>query len=255
MEPVLYEKKGSVGTITLNRPGRLNAFDRHLLARLDERLKFVAKDGVRVLVMRGSGRAFSAGQDLQEAGSGELDYEAHLRSYNRVFERIRNLPLPVIAAVHGVAAGAGMSLALAADYRLLAESAVLITAFARIGLAPDTGITYTLPRLVGWGKAFELLALSPEISAAEALDLGLANKVVPDEDFDAAIEKTAAIFASGPSLVYGLIKQALDFSAGHSAPEVLAFEAALQKRAGASNDHREGLAAFAEKRQPRFRGN
>lgn len=255
MEPVLYEKTGSIATITLNRPERLNALDRQVLARLSQLLQDIAESDARVLVICGSGRAFSAGQDLQEAGSGELDYEEHLQAYNRVFEQIRGLGIPVIAAVNGVAAGAGMSLALAADYRLLAESAVMITAFARIGLAPDTGMTYTLPRLVGWGKAYELLTLSPNISAAEALELGLANKVVPDGEFEVAVEEIASIYAGGPTLVYGLVKQALDYSASHSAAEVLAFEAAIQKLAGSSNDHREGLAAFAEKRPPRFGGN
>lgn len=254
MEPVKYELSGSVATITLNRPERLNAINRQTLAALSEYLEQTAASGARVLVLRGAGRAFCAGQDLEEARGGELDYEAHLEAYNRVFRQIRELPLPVVAAVQGVAAGAGMSLALAADYRLLSESAVFITAFARIGLAPDTGMTYTLPRLVGWGRAFELLALSPEVAAAEALELGLANRVVADEAFEEELQAVAGLLASGPTLVHSLIKKALDYSATHPAAEVLAYEAALQKLAGASHDHREGLAAFAEKRRPDFKG-
>jgi len=254
MDPVTLERRESVAYLTLNRPEKLNALTRTTLDHLSARLGEVSGSDSRVLVLRGSGRAFSAGQDLQEASGGELDYEEHLQAYNRVFEQIRGLDIPVIAAVNGVAAGAGMSLSLAADYRILSASATFITAFARIGLAPDTGMTYTLPRLVGWGKAFELLALSPEITASQALSLGLANEVTPDADFEATVAQRAAEFASGPTLVYSLIKKALDYSASHSADEVLAYEAALQKLAGSSHDHREGLAAFVEKRPADFKG-
>lgn len=254
MEPVIFDRTGSIATIRFNRPDRLNALNRQVLSQLNEYLDAVSSSDARVLIIRGSGRAFSAGQDLQEAGSGQLDYEAHLGAYNRVFEQIRSLPMPVIAAVNGVAAGAGMSLALAADYRLLAESTVFITAFARIGLAPDTGMTYTLPRLVGWGRAFELLTLSPDIPASKALELGLANSVVPDDLFDKALEELAETYASGPTLVFSLVKKALDYSATNTAADVLSYEAALQKVAGSSGDHREGLKAFVEKRRPSFGG-
>ena len=254
MEPVLVELKGNVATITLNRPEKLNALDSTTLRALAKALERVTASSARVLVLRGSGRAFCAGQDLEEAGGGELDYEAHLQLYNQVFLKLRSLPLPVLAAVNGVAAGAGMSLALAADLRLLSESAVFITAFSRIGLAPDTGMTYTLPRLVGWARAYELLALSPEVSAAAALQMGLANRVVPDGEFDEAVADLAAELSAGPTLVYALIKRALDYSAAHDMEQVLDFEARLQKLAGSSRDHREGLAAFAEKRPPEFNG-
>ena len=240
--------------IALNRPKQLNALNQTLLASLDEALRRAADPSVRTVLLRGTGKAFCAGQDLREVEEGTLDYQEHLERYNRVVLKLRRLPKPVVASVGGVAAGAGMALALACDLRVLGESARMVTAFSRIGLVPDSGMTFTLPRTVGWGRAFELLALSPEIDAREALRLGLANRVVPDEDLQEAALGWARELASGPTKVYGLIKQALGEAAHLSLEEVLEIEAKLQKYAGAGEDHAEGLRAFLEKRAPRFQG-
>ena len=254
MEPLITNKEGGVFFITLNRPDFLNAINRDLLSALSSALHEADAPDVRAVVIKGMGRAFCAGQDLKEASAGKLDYEKHLELYNEVFLQIRRLEKPVIAGVHGVAAGAGMSLALAADLRLLSYSASFITAFARIGLAPDTGITATLPRLVGMGKAFELLALSPEINAVQALELGLANRLVSDDEFEETLIRWSTEIANGPTLVYGLVKRALNSNRATTLEEAVALEAELQGIAGGSRDHQEGLAAFLGGRKPRFQG-
>jgi len=254
MKPVLTQRYGTVLEIVLNRPDRLNALDGPLLEALSEALTNAEDESVRAVVLSGGGHAFSAGQDLQEAGAGTLDYQEHLGRYNRVVLQLRRLGKPVVAAVGGVAAGAGMALALACDLRVLGAGARMVTAFSRIGLVPDSGMTFTLPRTVGWGRAFELLALSPEIDAQEALRLGLANRVVPDEELQEAALGWARELASGPTKVYGLIKQALGEAARLGLEEVLELEAQLQKLAGEGEDHAEGLRAFLEKRAPRFQG-
>ncbi|XOB97468.1 enoyl-CoA hydratase-related protein [Deinococcota bacterium DY0809b] len=245
---------GSVLTIELNRPARLNALNAALLEELSEALSAAEDPAVRAVLLTGRGGAFSAGQDLQEAGAGGLDYQDHLGRYNRVVLQLRRLPKPVVAAVRGVAAGAGLALALACDLRVLGRDTRLITAFARIALVPDSGMTYTLPRTVGWGRAFELLALSPELSAAEALRYGLANRVVDEERVFEEASALAARLAEGPTRVFGLIKHALDESARLGLEEVLELEAQLQKLAGEGADHEEGVRAFLEKRAPRFAG-
>ncbi|WP_287372603.1 enoyl-CoA hydratase-related protein [Oceanithermus sp.] len=254
MEPVLTHQHDAVLEIALNRPDRLNALDRPLLEALGRALERAEDEAVRAVVLRGEGRAFSAGQDLREAAGGGLDYQAHLARYNRVVLQIRRLAKPVVAAVHGVAAGAGMALALAADLRVLGRETRLTTAFARIALVPDSGMTYTLPRTVGWGRAFELLALSPDLDAETALRLGLANRVVSEDAVFEEARGLAARLAAGPTRVYGLIKHALDESARLGLEEVLELEAQLQKLAGEGADHEEGVRAFLEKRAPRFQG-
>lgn len=254
MEHVLYRPQGNVLEIVLNRPDRLNALNAESLEALSDALAQAEDESVRAVLLRGEGRAFCAGQDLEEAGAGELDYQEHLQRYNRVVLQLRRLPKPVIAAVQGVAAGAGMALALACDLRILAEGAQMITAFSRIALVPDTGMTFNLPRMAGWGRAFELLALSPEIGAREAERLGLANRVVPDEELLEAARRWAQELASGPTRAYGLIKRGLNESAGLRLEDVLELEARLQKLAGEGEDHTEGVRAFLEKRAPSFRG-
>ncbi len=254
MDPVIHRTAGSVLEIALNRPDRLNALDEATLEALARALERAEDASVRAVLLRGEGRAFCAGQDLREAAGGALDYQAHLARYNRVVLQIRRLAKPVVAAVHGVAAGAGMALALAADLRVLGRDTRLTTAFARIALVPDSGMTYTLPRTVGWGGAFELLALSPDLSAEEAQRYGLANRVVDEERVLEEARALAARLAEGPTRIYGLIKHALDESARLGLEEVLELEAQLQKLAGEGADHEEGVRAFLEKRPPRFAG-
>ncbi len=245
---------GSVLTIELNRPTRLNALNATLLEELSEALSAAEDPAVRAVLLTGRGGAFSAGQDLQEAGVGGLDYQEHLERYNRIVLQMRRLPKPVVAAIEGVAAGAGMALTLAADMRVAGRDAVFVTAFARIGLVPDSGMTFTLPRTVGWGRAFELLALSPEIPAERALELGLVNRLSePGRARDDALT-LARELAGGPTRTYALIKEGLNASARLGLEETLELEAQLQKVAGSSSDHREGVAAFLEKRRANFEG-
>ncbi len=254
MDPVIHRIEGGVLEIALNRPDRLNALDEATLEALSRALELAENDGVRAVLLRGEGRAFCAGQDLREAAGGELDYQEHLGRYNRVLLQIRRLDKPVIAAVHGVAAGAGMALALAADLRVMGRETRLTTAFARIALVPDSGMTYTLPRTVGWGRAFELLALSPDLDAERARELGLVNFVVEEDAVAREALALAHRLAEGPTRVYGLIKRGLDAGSRMGIEEVLELESRLQKLAGEGRDHREGVQAFLEKRTPRFEG-
>ncbi|MGC8968850.1 MAG: enoyl-CoA hydratase-related protein [Thermus sp.] len=252
---VLKERQGAVLVLTLNRPERLNALTGELLDALYDALKEGEEDReVRALLLTGAGRAFSAGQDLTEFGDQKPDYEAHLRRYNRVVEALSGLEKPLVVAVNGAAAGAGMSLALWGDLRLAAVGASFTTAFARIGLVPDSGLSFLLPRLVGLAKAQELLLLSPRLSAEEALALGLAHRVVPAERLMEEALALAKELAQGPTRAYALTKKLLLETYRLSLTEALALEAILQGEAGRTLDHEEGVRAFREKRPPRFQG-
>ena len=209
---------------------------------------------MRALLLTGAGRAFSAGQDLTEFGDRKPDYEAHLRRYNRVVEALSGLEKPLVVAVNGVAAGAGMSLALWGDLRLAAVGASFTTAFVRIGLVPDSGLSFLLPRLVGLAKAQELLLLSPRLSAEEALALGLVHRVVPAEKLMEEALSLAKELAQGPTRAYALTKKLLLETYRLSLTEALALEAVLQGQAGQTQDHEEGVRAFREQRPPRFQG-
>ncbi|KGQ21623.1 enoyl-CoA hydratase-related protein [Thermus filiformis] len=244
----------NVLVLALNRP-EVNALTSEVLSALAEALEEARKDpGVRALVLTGKGRAFSAGQDLKEFGDQAPDYEAHLRKYNRVVEALVYLDKPTVAALNGAAAGAGLSLALACDFRLASEEASLTTAFSRIGLVPDSGMTFFLPRLVGYAKALELILLSPRLSAREALELGLVHRVVAPERLLEEALGLAHTLAQGPTRAFALAKKALLESHRLSLEEALALEAVLQGEAGQSLDHQEGVRAFLEKRPPRFTG-
>ncbi|WP_018111055.1 enoyl-CoA hydratase/isomerase family protein [Thermus igniterrae] len=252
---VLKEREGNVLLLTLNRPERLNALTGELLEALHEALEEAGADpGVRALLLTGAGRAFSAGQDLGEFGEEKPDYEAHLRRYNRVVEAMSALEKPLVVAVNGPAAGAGMSLALWGDLRVAATGASFTTAFVNIGLVPDSGMSFLLPRLVGLAKAQELLLLSPRLSAEEALALGLVHKVVPGERLMEEALALARRLAEGPTRAYGLTKKLLLETYRLSLPEALGLEAILQGQAGRTADHEEGVRAFREKRPPRFQG-
>ena len=252
---VLKERQDGVLVLTLNRPEKLNAITGELLDALYAALKEGEEDReVRALLLTGAGRALSAGQDLTEFGDRKPDYEAHLRRYNRVVEALSGLEKPLVVAVNGVAAGAGMSLSLWGDLRLAAVGASFTTAFVRIGLVPDSGLSFLLPRLVGLAKAQELLLLSPRLSAEEALALGLVHRVVPAEKLMEEALSLAKELAQGPTRAYALTKKLLLETYRLSLTEALALEAVLQGQAGQTQDHEEGVRAFREKRPPRFQG-
>jgi len=257
---VRYEAADGVATITLDRPDVLNAFDRALKDELLAALKRAGTDKtVRVVIVTGEGRAFSAGQDLRERAARPadeptpLDQELRAR-YNPIVVAIRDMPKPVIAAVNGVAAGAGMSLALACDLRIASEHASFIEVFGRVGLVPDTGSTWFLPRLVGAAKALELMWTTEAVDAPTALSVGLVNRVVPADALMKETRDLAVRLASAAPLALALTKRAVQHALESSLAETLEYEASLQGIAGRSKDYAEGVAAFIEKRPARFTG-
>lgn len=259
--PLLQESTDGVMRLTLNRPDALNAFNLELLEALGEAFRQAEGDvGVRAVVLTGAGRAFSAGQDmraLEEIGppGKPLHLGPWLRThYNPLILKMRSLEKPIVAAVNGVAAGAGMSLALASDIRIASIDASFTQAFAALGLVPDAGSTFFLPRLVGLGKALELCLTADRIDAGEALRLGLVSRVVPAEELDTAALELTNKLASAAGKAIGLIKRGLNRALAASLDESLEYEALLQEVAGRTEDFREGVIAFSEKRPPRFLG-
>ena len=252
------EVDGPVATLTLDRPAALNALTVPVKVALRDALESIAGDrAVRAVIVTGAGRAFCAGQDLaerDEPDAAPLDVEVRER-YNPIIRALRSMGQPVIAAVNGVAAGAGASLAFACDLRIAAEEARFVLAFGRIGLVPDSGATWFLPRLVGSAKATEIAFIGDAVDAAEALRLGLVSKVVPGDQLMTEARALADSLAEGAPLALSLTKGALERSLTIDLDEALEGEAKLQGIAGASADHAEGLAAFREKRQPRFTGS
>jgi 2-(1,2-epoxy-1,2-dihydrophenyl)acetyl-CoA isomerase len=258
---ILIEKKNGVATITLNRPDKLNAFNDELTFTLQDALKETEKDeSVRAIVLTGAGRGFCSGQDLQSRSiSQEMGQRPSLgdsirRRYNPIVIKIRRMEKPIIAAVNGVAAGAGASLAFACDFRVAAENANFIQSFTKVGLIPDSGSTFMLPRLIGVTKAFELMLSADKLDAAEALRLGLVNKVVPADAVVAEATALAEKLALGPSKAFGLTKRAVNKAMFSDLEELLEYEASLQEIAGRSDDFQEGVKAFIEKRQPAYTG-
>lgn len=255
MSVLLSELQKGILTLTMNRPEAINAFTTEMLDELSKAFgKDAAQPIVRVVVLRGAGRGFCSGQDLREFEGKSLSYKSHLRNYQAVVENIVHLEKPVIAAIHGATAGACMSLALACDLRIAAADAVFTTGFSKIGLIPDAGMNYHLPRIVGYAKAFELEALSGRISAEEALALGLVNRVLAGETLVEEVAGLALELAQGPTKTFGLIKRALRHSASATLEEMLEYEALLQEVAGRTEDHKEGVQAFYEKRLPKYSG-
>ena len=251
----------AVCTITLNRPDVLNAFNDQLTTELHEALKSAERDAtVRVIIITGAGRAFSSGQDLGDLKTRYVPgYVPELgddlrRRYNPVIKRIREMDKPVIAAVNGVAAGAGCSLALACDMRIVSDQASFIEVFINVGLIPDSGSTFMLPRLVGLGKAMELCMTGQKVDAAEALRLGIANQVIPAAELNDAANKVAVRLASLPSRAIALTKRLLNQSLQNDLNAQLEAEAYDQETAGKTADHHEGVVAFLEKRKPSFQG-
>jgi 2-(1,2-epoxy-1,2-dihydrophenyl)acetyl-CoA isomerase len=256
-EGLRVEVDGPIATLTLDRPEALNALTVPVKVALREVLESIAEDrAIRAVILTGAGRAFCAGQDLAERerpDAAPLEVEVRER-YNPIIRALRSMGQPVIAAVNGVAAGAGASLALACDLRIAAEGARFMLAFGRIGLVPDSGASWFLPRLLGSAKAAELALLNDPVDAADALRLGLVSKVVPAEELMTEARAMAQRLAAGAPLAIALTKQALERSLSIDLDEALDGEAKLQGIAGASADHAEGLAAFREKRPPRFEG-
>ncbi|HSU80494.1 MAG TPA: enoyl-CoA hydratase-related protein [Candidatus Angelobacter sp.] len=254
-ETITYEINNQVAWLTLNRPEKLNAFtetmNREVIAVLKE-----AEDNteVRALVVTGAGRAFCSGEDL--AGlKNELDHGELLRTrYNPMMKQWMKFEKPTIAAVNGAAAGAGMSLALASDFRIAASKASFIQAFVHIGLVPDSGSLYFLPRLVGYAKAVELAMLGEKVSAEDAKNLGLVTKVVSDEALYSETQSFAESLTRLPTKSLGLIKRYMHQSFETSLNQMLENEAFAQRIAGLTEDHREGVSAFLEKRKPQYKG-
>jgi 2-(1,2-epoxy-1,2-dihydrophenyl)acetyl-CoA isomerase len=254
-ETILTVVDGGVTTITLNRPDALNALNARLRADLLAAMKAAARDAsVRAVVITGAGRGFCAGADLR-GGASEREYRRVItEEYNPLISALRGLPKPVITAVNGVAAGAGMSLALAADLVVAAEGARFVPAFHRIGLVPDSGLTRTLVRALGRHQAFAVLSGERELTASAAHDAGLVMAVVSADGLPAAARDLAGRLAAGPTRGFALTKRLVNAAEDASLDESLAAEAALQELAGRTDDHAEGVAAFAEKRDPRFGG-
>ncbi len=256
-ETILFEASDGVGLLTLNRPDKLNALNDKLHEDIAEALTLVERDdAIRALVVTGAGRGFCSGADLSQRldnprqGAGDaLDKHYHPR-----LRRLRALKKPVIAAVNGPAAGAGMSLALACDIVLAAQSATFIQAFTRIALVPDAGSTYFLPRLIGTARAKAMTLLAEQVTAAQAEAWGLIWKAVPDEQLMPEAMAMARRLAHGPTLALGLTKTAIDASLGNDLDTQLALERDFQKEASQSQDFREGVAAFLQKRAAKFTG-
>lgn len=256
-ETILYEVNEGRATITLNRPEVYNAFNQMLRKELLAALKHAEKDNsVRVVVITGAGKAFCSGQDLKEvmAGKNHNIAESLRQGYNPIIRCIRELPKPVICRLNGVAAGAGCSLAIACDLVIAAEEASLSEIFINIGLVPDSGSSYFLPRLVGSSRAFELATTGRKVPATEAAAMGLINKCVPAAQLDAAIEEAAAYYATAPTKAIGLIKKMLNKSFDGKLNDMLDYEAGCQEIAAATADSKEGIMAFLEKRKPQFKG-
>jgi 2-(1,2-epoxy-1,2-dihydrophenyl)acetyl-CoA isomerase len=258
-ETILFDVRDAIARITLNRPGKLNSFNIEMHEELRKTLTAVESDSsVRVLVLTGAGRGFCAGQDLGDRviGAGEsIDLGASIETYYApLVRRLQSLPMPVIAAVNGVAAGAGANLAFACDLVIAAKSASFVESFCKLGLIPDTGGTYFLPRLVGTARAMGMALLGEKISAEQAVEWGLIWKCVDDAEFAGAVDKLAAQMAAAPTMGLARIKQAIYCSGQHSLDEQLDLERDTMRVLGRSADFREGVAAFLEKRAPKFTG-
>lgn len=252
-ETILYEIASGVGTITLNRPDKLNSFNEAMHKEFIDALKKAERDpAVRCVVITGAGRGFCAGQDLAAVGKGPIG-EIVRTYYNVWVSKIRTLEKPVICAVNGVAAGAGCSLALAGDLVIMSEKAALVQAFVKVGLVPDTGASYLLPRLIGYHKAMELALFGDKVSASQAQQLGLCNRVVSEEEFTAAVSEWAGRLAKGPRSM-GWIKRQFNRGMECTFEEILELEAYGQEAAGNTADAKEAITAFLEKREPNFTG-
>ncbi len=257
MQFVSYTKSNGIATITLNRPDKFNSFVREMALDMQATLYGASDDEtIRCIVITGNGKAFCAGQDLAEATDPEGPSLNKIVSehYNPIVQAIRDIPKPIIAAVNGVAAGAGANLALACDIVVAASSASFIQAFSKIGLIPDSGGTYTLPRLIGLQRASALMMLGEKVSASDAMNMGMIYKVYNDAEFADNVQALATTLAEMPTYGLALTKQALNASYQNSLADQLALEDKLQTLAGHSQDYAEGTSAFLQKRKPNFVG-
>jgi 2-(1,2-epoxy-1,2-dihydrophenyl)acetyl-CoA isomerase len=257
MSSILFEIKDSIAFITLNRPDKYNAFNREMALSLQQKLDICGDDtSIRCIIITGSGKAFSAGQDLDEIVSENGPNVTTILSehYNPIITRIRSLKKPVVAAVNGVAAGAGANIALCCDVVVASESAAFIQAFSKIGLIPDSGGTYFLPRLVGFAKASALMLLGDKISADEAEKMGMIYKTYEDAVFISAAFQLAETLAAMPTKGLAYTKEALNESLYNNYVEQLSREEYFQNQAGNTHDYNEGVQAFLQKRKPIFKG-
>ena len=255
---VLLEIKNNIAFITLNRPDKFNSFNKTMAFRMQEVLdECTTNKNVRCILITGNGKAFSAGQDIGELTSENPPTISQILCdhYNPIVTRIRNIPLPIVCAVNGVAAGAGANIALACDIVLASHSASFIQAFSKIGLIPDSGGTYTLPRLIGFQKASALMMLGDKVSATDALQMGMIYKVFADESLQEESLNIATTLAEMPTKGLAYTKFVLNHSAQNSLNEQLKLEDEYQQLAARTNDYNEGITAFLEKRKPVFKGN
>jgi 2-(1,2-epoxy-1,2-dihydrophenyl)acetyl-CoA isomerase len=252
-----YKTQSGVTTITLNRPDRFNAFNNEMSFELQDALKMAKRDQeTRVIVLTGAGKAFCSGQDLKDI-EGQSDRslsDSLYKRYNPIISAVRSMPKPVICRLNGVAAGAGCSLALACDMIIASKSASLIEVFINVGLVLDSGSSYFLPRLVGSQKAFEWSTMGTKVSAEEAYDLGIINRLAEDEMLDEELSTITSYFSKAPTKAIAMIKQMLNQSHHSDLQTMLQQEAYHQEIAGNSKDYKEGVSAFNEKRKPNFIG-
>ncbi|TDV47120.1 enoyl-CoA hydratase-related protein [Actinophytocola oryzae] len=259
MTPLLVDDRDGVRTFTLNRPEAFNSLTAELKTALRDALTDTAADpSVRAVVLTGAGKAFCAGQDLKEhitALESPEPFTTVAEHYNPIVRTLTSMPKPVIAAVNGIAAGAGASFAYACDLRVVSRSAKFLMAFATIGLTADSGASWTLPRLVGYGRAMELMLLAKPVTAEQAVALGMATELVEDGEALSAAQELAARMATGPTTGYAKIKEALLTAAGANLEKALATEEKAQSQLGGTADHREAVDAFVAKRPPTFTGH
>jgi 2-(1,2-epoxy-1,2-dihydrophenyl)acetyl-CoA isomerase len=253
-----FETDNGTATVILNRPEVFNALNDEITYELQDVLKQIAKDPeARVVVLTGEGKAFCSGQDLKaSSGREKRSFKESLhKRYNPIISAIRNMPKPVICRLNGVAAGAGCSLALACDIIIAADDAVLIEVFINIGLVLDSGSSYFLPKLISYSQAFEMSTMGSKINGRKAAEMGLVNYSVPMAELDAKVKVFTDFYSKAPTKAVGIIKKQLNKSYTSSMDEMLEYEALTQEIAGSSNDYKEGVTAFLEKRKPDFKGN
>jgi 2-(1,2-epoxy-1,2-dihydrophenyl)acetyl-CoA isomerase len=257
MAPILFTIEEGIGIITLNRPDKLNSFNREMALLLHAKLDECATNGsIRSVYLTGAGKGFCAGQDLAEATdpNGVGMQRIISEHYNPIVTRLRKLPKPVVAAVNGVAAGAGANIAFACDMVVATQSASFIQAFSKIGLIPDSGGTHTLPRLIGWQRASALMMLGDKVSATDAQQMGMVYKVYADESFEKDSKKLALTLAQMPTKGLAYTKHLLNQSVNTSFEQQIMLEDEFQQKAAQTEDFKEGIDAFLEKRSPTFKG-
>jgi 2-(1,2-epoxy-1,2-dihydrophenyl)acetyl-CoA isomerase len=256
-ETILFEVNNGIATLTLNRPDVFNAFNEQQNFDVIDALKKIDRDkSIRVVILTGAGKAFCSGQDLKSiAGAKNRSLSDSLYTrYNPMIKAMRNLPVPIICKLNGVAAGAGCSMALASDMIVASENASLIEVFINVGLVLDSGSSYFLPRIVGSARAFELATMGTKVTASQALEWGMVNRVVKHEDLDTETLKIAEYYANAPTKAIGLMKKMLNKGMNENLETMLEYEKYCQTIAGSSEDFKEGTTAFLQKRKPEFKG-